>query len=208
MGDIREGFAAVARRPLLRSFLATDAVVTLFNAMLETVYILYITRRLGIGAGLLGLVFSAGGIGFLVGALVAQRVAKRVGVGPAAIVGLAAAALGDAALPLARGPLPLLVAFLVAGQVLFGVGLTVYSVGRSSLVQGSTPTRLRGRVGATIRFVMAALVPVGALLGGALGQAIDLRTTLFIAVAGELLGAAWLVLSPVRRQRLQPDPVE
>ena len=60
----------------------------------------------------------------------------------------------------------------------------------------------------TRRFLAAVLGALGALLGGALGQVIGLRPLLLVAVAGELLGAACLALSPVRSQRLQPDAGE
>ena len=48
--------------------------------------------------------------------------------------------------------------------------------------------------------------PVGALLGGALGTLVGVRTTLWIAGAGAVLGVLWLVGSPVTRMRTLPEP--
>jgi predicted MFS family arabinose efflux permease len=42
-------------------------------------------------------------------------------------------------------------------------------------------------------------------LGGALGEMIGLRSTLYLAALGEILSVLWLLLSPVRSQRAQPQ---
>lgn len=55
-----------------------------------------------------------------------------------------------------------------------------------------------GRMSATLNFAVAALIPLGALVGGLLGEWIDLQSTLLLAVGGELLAVIWLLFSPVR----------
>ena len=47
--------------------------------------------------------------------------------------------------------------------------------------------------------------PVGALLGGFVGQALGLRATVLVAGMGALLSLLWLVRSPVRVLRDVPD---
>jgi hypothetical protein len=47
-------------------------------------------------------------------------------------------------------------------------------------------------------------MPIGALVGGALGGAIGLPWTLVVAELGTLLGFVWLLLSPVRALRALP----
>ena len=60
-----------------------------------------------------------------------------------------------------------------------------------------------------MRFFNYGVRPLGALLGGVLGGWIGLRTTMWIAVAGALLGVLFLVASPLpglREEALQrPD---
>ena len=56
-------------------------------------------------------------------------------------------------------------------------------------------------MGGTYRFVNYGVRPLGALLGGALGTAIGLETTLWIGVIGALAGVLWLVFSPIPRLR-------
>jgi hypothetical protein len=82
--------------------------------------------------------------------------------------------------------------------------LLVYYVNAISVRQSITPDRLRGRVNATMRFAAGGALPIGALIGGALGGVIGLPLTLVVAELGTLLPVAWLLLSPVRRLRTMP----
>jgi len=51
-------------------------------------------------------------------------------------------------------------------------------------------------------------VPLGGLLGGGLGEAICLRSTLLLAALGEMLAVLWLLLSPLRSLHEQTRLVE
>jgi hypothetical protein len=68
-----------------------------------------------------------------------------------------------------------------------------------SLRQTITPDVMLGRMNASYRFVSWGTVPIGALLGGTLGDAIGLRPTLFVAAAGLFAAALWIVFSPIRQ---------
>jgi MFS family permease len=199
--DLGEGLRVIRGQPVLRALTAGVATLALANAMLETVLLLYLARELGFGAGTLGIVFAAGNVGFLAGALLPARLARRIGVGPSIATGLALAAGSDLLVPLAQGPRFTVIALLLLALFGFGLGRTVFSVHQVSLRQQLTPDALLGRINATVLALTAGLAPLGALLGGALGATLGLRETLFIAGAGELLAAGWLALSPVGRLR-------
>jgi MFS family permease len=200
-----EGVRLVVGHPLLRPLAGCVGMVSLFNSVLETVVILYLTRELGIGPGLLGLIFASGSVGFVVGALLPERAAQRFGLGPAIIGGLLIAALGDLLVPLAGGPVVVVVVILIVAEFFFGLGLTIYEVGQASLRQAVTPDHLQGRMNATMQVVALGTVPLGGLLGGALGEIIGLRMTLIVAALGEMLALAWLLFSPLRSLGQQPE---
>jgi hypothetical protein len=61
---------------------------------------------------------------------------------------------------------------------------------------------------ATTLVLLNGLTPVGALLGGALGQQIGLQTTLILTAGGEFLATAWLLASPIRVLRAMPAVLE
>ena len=201
--QIRVGLRLVATSSPLRAIAGCLASINLFNGLLEAVFVLYVTRVLGIGAGLLGLVFAAGSVGFLAGALIMDKVTVRLGLGATVTIGVAVAGVGDLLIPLLHGgmSMTLLVGLLMLAQALFGIGLVVFSAGQVSIRQGATPDDLQGRMNATMVFIAGAAVPAGALLGGWLGEAVGLRTALLIAAVGEILSVAWLLFSPVRSLR-------
>src|SRR5204863_204013 len=74
--------------------------------------ILYCTRHLGVRPGTLGLVLGAGAVGGILGAAVAPRVGRRIGLGPAFLVGQILFPLPLVLVPLAAGSRPVILAFL------------------------------------------------------------------------------------------------
>ncbi|MEZ4870494.1 MAG: MFS transporter [Caldilineaceae bacterium] len=199
--QVGAGLRLLRQDRTLRAITVTTATATFFNAALEAVYLLYMTRQLGLSAGVIGIIFGAGSVGFLVGSLLPNRLAGRFGLGPMLIAGLALFSLSDFVLPLATGPQALVVALLIGAQICFGLGLTLYNVGQVSLRQSVTPDHLLGRMNATLNFAVAGLLPLGALLGGWAGEWLGLRPTLLLAASGELLAILWLLFSPVRSLR-------
>lgn len=191
----------------LRALIGTSVLLNFFNAMLEAVFVIYIIRELGIAVGLIGIIFSIGGVGFLAGALLPARLAGRIGVGASMVLGIATLALSDLLVPLAAGGPAVIAGMLVGAQFFFGIGLTVFNVNGASLRQALVPHAYLGRVGATVRVLAEVMTPLGAIAGGILGSAFGLRETLILAAFGELLAAVWLWRSPVRHVRELPTPV-
>jgi predicted MFS family arabinose efflux permease len=195
--DAVEGVRAVGRDPTIRALAVGWAAIDLFNAMLEAVVILYLTRSIGLPAGILGVVFAVGGVGFVVGALLPGRITSSIGVGPTMAAAVAVIGLSDLALPLAGHDLVAVALAVGFGQFFFGLGLTVFNVAQLSLRQAIVPDALMGRVGATLRIASAIPVPVGALIGGVLGQTLGLRETLALAALLETATALWIRWSPL-----------
>jgi len=206
--DIREGLVFVFGNGVLRALAGCAASVGFFNAILEVVLLLYIAQELGLSPGVIGLVFAAGNIGFLVGALMPERLMKWIGLGPALGAGLLVTGMGDLLIPLAGGPYLLTLAVLATAQFMFGAGFVVFKVNEVSLRQALTPDRLQGRMNATMSLMLNGIVPAGALAGGLLGTTVGLRTTLVIAAIGEIVAILWLVLSPIWALKTHPEPID
>jgi hypothetical protein len=58
-----------------------------------------------------------------------------------------------------------------------------------------------------MRFIVWGTIPIGALLGGGLGQIIGVFPTVVVMVIAALLAPVWVAFSPVRNLRAQPVPV-
>jgi predicted MFS family arabinose efflux permease len=178
-------------------------IFELCGNMLGVVLLLYLVREVHLGAGLLGVIFGLGGVSAFAGSLVAERATRFWGIGWVVTGGLAIYTGVAIVLPLASGPVWLAAGLLVLGQ-LSDCAHTVYSVGRASLLQTLVPAGALGRLHASMQVVVAVATLAGVALGGALGQMIGPRPTLFMAVAGGLLAPLWLACSPVRALRSLP----
>jgi len=202
--EIREGLQVVLAQPLLRSLVASSATMNFFGRMFLAVYVLYMTRDLGLGPVGVGLVLATGGVGSLAGALVVGPATRRLGPGPVTIVAQLVFGLTGLLVPLAVLFPRVALIMVVASEFGQWMAVIVYYVSAVSIRQAITPDRLQGRVNATIRFFAGGALPIGALVGGALGGVIGLPLTLVVAELGTLLGFVWLVLSPVRTLRALP----
>lgn len=116
--------------------------------------------------------------------------------------------ISDGLLPLAsivsHGFAPFLIGFAQFG---FGLARPLFSINQLSLRQIVTPENLQGRMNGTIALLTYGLPTVGALIGGALGQAIGLPQTLVIAAIGEMVSCIWIYFSPVSKLREHPHEV-
>ena len=201
--EIGEGLRYVGRNPLLRSIAATTGLSNLFSNVLFSILILYLVRQLSFTPELLGLAFSLGSVGFLIGALVANRVAARAGVGPTIVV--SAMAFGPAAILMAIAPPDLALPFVAASIFVAGFGGAIYNINQVSLRQAITPERIQGRMNATMRFIVWGTIPVGSLFGGILGGVIGLHETIWVGAIGGCFVFVPVIFSPVRRLKTIPE---
>ena len=194
--DIKEGLAYVFRHRYLRAIAACTATSNLFFAMNGAVLLVYLVRESGLDAAQTGLLLGVGNIGFLAGAMSNDRLASWLGVGNAIVAAIVIGGLGGLLIPFA--PAAHVASFVAIAQFLTGFSTTTYNINQVSLRQALAPERLRGRVNATMRFVVWGTLPLGSVLGGVSAQLLGLRPTLWIAAFGGLMPVAWLLLSPVR----------
>jgi len=202
--QVKEGLRWVAHNPLLRSIAACTGMSNLFGSALFAIFVLYAGRNLHLSAVEVGSVFAVGSVGSIVGALVVNRLQQAIGVGPAIVLPAILFSAGGIGFPLAPRSFPLPV--LMLGQALFGFGAVAYNITQVSLRQAITPERLQGRMNAAMRWVVWGTIPIGSLLGGAIGQWIGLRTALWVGAIGGLPTFLFVLLSPVRRIRTMPEP--
>jgi MFS family permease len=196
--EITEGLRYVGGHRLLRSIAATTGLSNFFTNILYAILILYLVRELSVTPQLLGLAFSLGAVG----ALSANPVATRVGVGRTIV--LAVMISGPAELLIAIAPPDLAVPFVAASIFLSGLGNMIYNINQVSLRQAITPERMQGRMNATMRFIVWGTIPIGSILGGTLGGIIGLHETIWIGAIGGIFVFLPVLFSPVRRLRTIP----
>ncbi len=205
---IRQGFGLAIGNATLRAMLLSAAMTSLFGYVFMAVYVLYMVNILGLSSTAVGLVFALGGVGALIGAMIAAPMARRIGVGPAIIVGRVLFGLCGAPVPLAVLFPSVALPMVLAAEFLQWLTLLIADVNSMSLRQAITPDRYLGRINATSKFVVGGGIPIGSLIGGALGELIGLKATLVVGIVGFVLAAFWVYFSPLRHLQHQPEPLE
>jgi MFS family permease len=200
--EVAAGLRWVLGHPYLRYIAASTATSNLFSNITFSIFIVFVVRELGMTPEAIGLVFGLSNVGFLLGAVFAGRIARRLGVGWTIILSMFVTA--PAALLVALAPRAAPIPFILVGFAVVGFGGVVYNVNQVSLRQAITPDRMQGRMNATMRFIVWGTIPIGATLGGILGTTIGLRETLIVGAAGSFLAVIPLLLSPLRGVREMP----
>jgi MFS family permease len=207
-GHVKAGIRYIRNSPIVRASLLTTATINFFNFIFWALFILYATRVLEVRPSLLGLVLGAASIGGVIGSLIAGRLSRTIGVGPAFAVGCVVFPAPLVLVPLAGGAHWRIVALLFAAEFLSGLGVMVLDITAASIKAALVPDRLRARVSGAYMVVNYGVRPIGALVGGALGSWIGLRPTLWIASVGAVAGVLWLLPSPIFRLRELPEVEE
>jgi predicted MFS family arabinose efflux permease len=202
--EIAEGLSTSWRNPLLRALLERAAAGAFFGGFYSGLYYLFAVRDLHMTALLVGIVVSVGGASNLLGALLAQRLLHRMGVGRTLICAQWLIGIAMLMVPLAHGSPALSAAFLIAGQ-LGDMAWPVYNINETSLRQAITPDHVLGRVNSAVHLLFWGALPLGAMAGGAIAQTVGMRQAMLIGTLGYLLSNLWFTFSPIRHLRQLPS---
>ena len=159
--EVMEGLRWLWGKPLIRYMAFLTGGYNLVNGALPLV-IIVLAKQLGSSDAEVGVMFSMGGIGAIVGSLVGGKIQKRFTFGQV-IVTLTWVNVAGMAL-YAIVPSPLWVG--VVSGVIFFVG-PVYNVVQFSYRIALIPDELQGRVNSVFRLLAFGFIPVGAAAGGA-----------------------------------------
>lgn len=206
--EVRAGFGVIMEHPILRTLMIANTVRAFFGNFYAALYSLYIIRELGLTAVALGVIVSAGGIGALVGSVLAQRVTRHFGLGyMLTILPLVSGFIGLLT-PLVNGSPLLVAAVLIFTQIVGDALWSISNINEISLQQTLTPDRLLGRANASAVFLAQGIGPAGALLAGVIASATSVRFTLLVAALGFISIALWMLTTPVRQLQAHPKSAE
>jgi Na+/melibiose symporter-like transporter len=200
--EIGEGLSFVLRHRLLRRIVACTGTSNFFSTVTATMLVLFMVRELGFDATQIGLTFSAGAVGGLIGAATTTRFAKYFGDGRSIV--LAAGLLIPFAVLVPLSALGLAGILLPLSWAGVSYLVVLYNIVQVSFRQRLCPIPLLGRMNASIRFLVYGTMPLGGLVGGALGAWHGALPTLWIAALGSILAFLPVFLSPLRTMRDLP----
>ncbi|MGN6219495.1 MAG: MFS transporter [Microbacterium sp.] len=205
MREIAEGLRWVFGNPLLRRIVGTTAVSNFASTIMYTMLPLLILRELGLTPAAMGVIFSLGAVGGVLGAIATPRIVARIGEARAIPVSAIAFSVSGAAVPLAAVFPALAFPLLVVQGFIASFTVLLYNITQVTFRQRITPPRLLGRMNASIRFVVWGVMPISALLAGVLGQWLGVVPTLWIASVIELASALFVVIGPFWTMRDLPS---
>jgi MFS family permease len=184
MRDLRAGLAFVRGTPLLVAMACAVGLWHMAYHAALTVQILFATRVLGMNESQIGLAFVALGAGTVGASAWGHRLAARIGPGPVLLSGIGVTGVGWLALAAApvSAPWAALGPWVFAFMLLcFGVGAVLIFITFLAMRQAATPDALLGRMTSTMRWLILLPAGPGALIGGWLGEHVDLRAALLFA---------------------------
>ena len=190
--ELKAGLQFVMHNKLLVVLACSAGGWQMCNNAAQVVNILFATRTLGLSEQSVGLSYVCLGFGTVLAALVGHRISRHFGPGPSMTMGIGSCSVGWTLLAMAPvGPLG--VAIFALNLMLFGLGAVLLFINFLALRQSVTPAPMLGRMTSTMRWLILLPAVPGALLGGWLGEHVDLRATLaFSGGVGLLLTiVAW-----------------
>ena len=207
-GGIGVGLRWIRHNPVIRAELLGVATINLFNFVFFALFLLYATRYLRVAPAAIGVVLGVAAAGTLVASALTGRIARRIGVGPAFLIGCFLFPAPLLLVPAARGPHWLVIAFLFSAEFISGFGLMWLDILAGVLQGALIPPLLRSRVSGAFMVVNYGVRPLGTSVAGVLGSTIGVHNTIWIGAGGALLGMAFLLPSPIRHIHDVPEQAE
>ncbi|MER7576952.1 MFS transporter [Streptomyces sp. NPDC126514] len=201
--DIADGVRYVARQPTIRTVIAALSTLSFGLAVMNTYWAYYLLNRLGASPSAFGVIMGIGGAGGVAGALLAPRIAARIGIGPTIVVGFAVSPVAQVPL-LCAGPgmrWQSVLAVTLAVQLFWA---TASGTSQRSLRQAVCDPAFQGRMQSASTTLTAGARPLAAATAGALVLLLDVRATLAVGALLQVVPAVLLLASPIRALRTIP----
>ena len=201
--ELKVGVRVVVDSPALRNLVASNSVFNFGTSMFMAVFYLFIYDRLMFSPELAGIVLGIGNIGFLIGALISQRLLKRFRFGSVVTLASLISGLGLLSVPASIfGPSAIMLAGL---WFLANIGLPIYNINQVSFRQTIVPDAVQGRMNATMRTLGYGATAVGALAGGVVGLQYGILSAMTAGALISLVPVLIIWFGPVGRLREMPQ---
>ncbi|MFM6980283.1 MAG: MFS transporter [Micrococcales bacterium] len=182
---------------LLRLVITTASIGFLFNVSTSTA-ILYLLDVLKMPAAWFGIIMAIEGVASILGSIHAPKLSKRFGRSRMLAISILFCCVATGA----AGYVPNIWVFVPISMI-FQYLISIWNILLMSTYHDMIPNHLFGRIHGTRRTLVWGLMPIGALIGGAIAQ-IDLRTpylaTLIIGTAIALFSFKFLKNLPQKKE--------
>jgi predicted MFS family arabinose efflux permease len=195
--EIWDGTRFVFGHRMIRLIAGCTATNNLGANTAMAVLILWLYREIHVSPAQVGLIFTIGSLGAVVGSILALSIARRIGMGPTLAISAVVASAPTLLYPLA-GASAFPIGFLAALSFIALGAIPIYNINQVSYRQAAAPVHMQGRLNATVRTLIWGTIPIGMFVGGVLGSHIGLVPTIYVGSAIGTLSVLWILAGPVR----------
>jgi MFS family permease len=200
--DIAAGVRFMIRDPYMRIIALCASLENLLLTGAQALLVLFLINVVHVRYGAVGLLMIADSVGGLTGAMIATKVARRIGTARTLLAVAIISSPFGLLIPLTTGGWGLI--YFVLGLGVPAAGMVACGIVSSTFRQSYCPLDMQGRISTTAMVMVYGSMPIGALIGGALGATIGIRTTLWIML-GSLAAAKFLrFIGPIKSSRDLP----
>ncbi len=195
--EIKQGVRWLWQHRLLRALAVILGVLNAMTMVAMTTYVFFAQEILGLNASQFGLLMTAGAAGGVLGSMVTSKISERLGSGTSLFVSILVMMGQLVVTGLASSAIVVWFAFFLGTM-----WAVVWNVITVSLRQQIIPDELLGRVNSVYRFFAWGMMPIGALIGGAIVAVSEVFTTRELAlrmpyfVAAAVLAAIFFMALP------------
>lgn len=202
---VRSGISFVVTHPALRVLMSTAAFINLGAGVFAALATLIALDDFEVPPEQFGLAVSVAGAGGIVGAVVGLRIKRALGEIRTVLVCCCSLPLAALILPLGYVVPAPEVLFVALSDFFFGLIVVTSSISSTGLRAQVTPLDMMGRVSSASRFVTLGALPLGALTGGLLGEALSHGQAILFAPLSMSIAAILFLTSPLRGHRNLPE---
>jgi predicted MFS family arabinose efflux permease len=189
--ELMDGSHFVWNSNLLRPILFTSVAWNISWFVLQAIYVPYAIRTLGMDASAVGLTLACYGAGMILGSFMASKIVAQMRFGHAILLGPFFSVLAASVMALTLWWPSAAVAGI--SYFLFGFGPIIWTITSTTLRQSVTPNNLMGRVTAINIVTGTGARPLGALIGGFVGEFGSDLLGLLVVVLGFTVQALSLI---------------
>jgi MFS family permease len=195
-GEAIAGLRLTATDRILRDLALVTGLSNIGGGMMMAIIAVFALGPLRIEPLTFGVLYAVGNVGFLAGAIAADRINARFTVGHIIIASIGAVTLALVIIAIASPGIGL--ACLVAGRFIGAFAVPSFNINMFSVRQTRAPEAMRGRILAAALLIDRGGAPIGAAIGGAVAVAVGLPQTLFLAAVVAFAGLIIVAAGPVR----------
>ncbi len=197
--ELVAGLAYVIGTPVVRALMVAATLGNFVFGGYSPLVILLLSRQLHLSPGVIGVLVAVGGVGGIIGALLAGPISARIG--DARLLWCATGIAVPCLFLVPMSSRGLGLTWFVIGAIGEAACIAAFNVSVRAAMQRTSPPSMLGRVTASTRVFSRGALPIGALVGGAIATATSPRAALFTMLAFYVILPVWLWVSPIGRVR-------